>query len=74
VDFTGASGVDVMLVTTGKAAGQVLRIGPDSLTFYFPGVDVPLSVRIDGDVAVVGEQRVAREGGNLVLGVKERRP
>jgi hypothetical protein len=74
VDFTGASGVDVMLVTTGKAAGQVLRIGPDSLTFYFPGVDVPPSVRIDGDVAVVGEQRVAREGGNLVLGVKERRP
>ncbi|MDE0838403.1 MAG: hypothetical protein OSB41_05045 [Kiritimatiellae bacterium] len=36
VDFTGASGADVMLVTTGKADGTTVRIDGTSLTFYFP--------------------------------------
>ena len=67
VDFTGASGADVMLITTAKATGTVADVAGKTLTFYFPTEKKPPAVTIDGNTAVVGKQRVTLEGGNLVL-------
>jgi|GEM_PF-4379158 len=70
VDFSGASGADVMLVTTGKAEGQTVKIGGKTLTFYFPTQKAAPQVKAQGDAAVVGKQRVVVRDGNLVLSVK----
>jgi len=69
VDFSGASGAGVMLVTTGKAEGPTMRLGDTELTFYFPTADHPPVLRRDGDAVIIGRQRVKQEGGNLVLSV-----
>jgi len=69
VDLTGASGADVMLVTTGKAEGQTVKVGGKTLTFYFPTAESPPKVKAAGDAAVVGKQRVEIEDGNLILKV-----
>ncbi len=68
VDFTGASGSDVMLVTTGPAEGTTINLGGTPLTFYFPTTRSPLLVA-EGQRALVGRQRITLEGGNLVLEV-----
>jgi len=70
VDFTGASGADVMLVTTGKAEGQSVTLAGRTLTFYFPTIDTAPALAIEGNAAVVGTQRIALEGGNIAFGVK----
>jgi hypothetical protein len=67
VDFSGASGADLMLVTTGKAEGQTVRAGGTEFTFFFPHTDRPPMVRVEGDAAVVGRQRVTINRGNLEL-------
>ena len=67
VDFSGASGADLMLVTTGKAEGQTVRAGGTEFTFFFPNTDRPPMVRVEGDAAVVGRQRVTINRGNLEL-------
>jgi hypothetical protein len=72
VDFTGASGADVMLVTTGPAEGQTVRVGATPLTFWFPTMESPPVARVEGDDAVVGRQRVILRDGNLILQMKER--
>lgn len=72
VDFTGASGADVLLVTTGPAEGQAVDLGPVKLTFHFPTADKPPVVKVDGDAAVAGRQRVALKDGHLVFGVTGR--
>jgi len=70
VDVTEASGADVMLVTTGKAEGQSVRVGGKTLTFCFPTAETAPKVKAEGNAAVVGRQRVTFEDGNLVLAVK----
>ena len=72
VDFTGASGADVMLVTTGEAEGQSVNVGRKTLTFYFPTADDAPRVAIRDDAAIVGKQRVTVEDGHLVLGERGR--
>ncbi len=67
VDFTGSSGADVMLVTTGKAEGQTVKLGGKTLTFHFPTAETAPKIKTEGDAAVVGRQRVTLEDGNLVL-------
>jgi hypothetical protein len=69
VDFSKASGADVMLVTTGAAEGQSVKVGGKTLTFAFPTVEAAPKVGIKGDAAVVGKQRVTIEDGNLVFGM-----
>jgi hypothetical protein len=69
VDFTGASGADVMLVTTSKAEGQSVKLDGKTLTFYFPTADTVPDVKTDGKAAVIGRQRVTIEDGNLFLRV-----
>jgi hypothetical protein len=70
VDFTGASGADVMLVTTGKAEGTAVTVGGKKLTFFFPAADEAPAVEAKGPAAVVGRQRVTFEDGHLVLAEK----
>jgi len=67
VDFTGSSGAGVMLVTTGKAEGQSVRLGGARLTFHFPTTTEAPKVRVEGAVAVVGKQRVSMTDGHLVF-------
>jgi hypothetical protein len=67
VDFSGASGADLMLVTTGPAEGQTVRVGDTGFTFFFPNTDQPPTIRVEGDAAVVGRQRVTLNRGNLEL-------
>lgn len=72
VDFTGASGADVLLVTTGPAEGQEVNLGTVKLTCYFPTAGNPPVVKVDGGAAVVGKQRVSLKDGHLVFGVTGR--
>jgi hypothetical protein len=72
VDFTGASGADVMLVTTGKADGQTVNLDGKTLTFYFPTVDTAPKVKTADNAAAVGRQQVTLKNGNLVLRVTGR--
>jgi hypothetical protein len=70
IDFTGASGVDVMLVTTGKAEGKRVKVGKKTLTFYFPTTSDAPEVAVKGDQAVVGKQAVSLDkDGNITFGV-----
>ncbi len=69
VDFTGASGADVMLVTTGKAEGQSVKLGGKMLTFYFPTVQSPPKAKTQGQAVVIGKQRITLKDGNLAVGV-----
>ena len=70
VDFTGASGADTMLVTTGNAEGQKVKVGGKTFTFYFPTADTPPKVKAAGDTVVVGKQKISLKDGNLVLTTK----
>jgi formylglycine-generating enzyme required for sulfatase activity len=69
VDFSGASGADVMHVTTGRAEGQAVRVGDATLTFFFPSIDSAPKVRVEGGEAIAGNQRVTLKDGNLILNV-----
>jgi len=70
VDFTGASGTNTMLVTTGKADGQKVKVGNKTLTFYFPTAEKPPKITVSRDTASVGKQKISVEDGSLVLRVK----
>jgi hypothetical protein len=72
VDFTGASGADVMLATTGKAEGQTVKVGKKKVTFHFPTTETPPEVTTEKDAAIIGKQKVTFEDGNLVLAVTKR--
>jgi hypothetical protein len=72
VDFSGASGANLMLVTTGKAEGQTVRVGDAEFTFCFPNTDRPPVIRVAADAVVVGGQRVTLTRGNLTLAVAGR--
>jgi hypothetical protein len=72
VDLTGASGTDVMLVTTGKAEGQAVKVSGKTLTFYFPTAQTPPKVKTASSAATVGRQQVTIKDGNLVLKVMGR--
>ncbi len=69
VDFTRGSGADAMLVTTGQAEGQQVKLGPAVLTFKFLTAGKEPTVKVDGDKAIVGKQTVSIKDGNIVLGV-----
>jgi formylglycine-generating enzyme required for sulfatase activity len=72
VDFSGASGAGTMLVTTGRAEGQTVRIGQSALTFFFPSLDRAPNVRVENDGAIAGRQRVTLQDGNIVFSVPGR--
>ncbi len=69
IDFTGASGADVMLVTTGKADGKRVKVGGKTLTFYFPTTSDAPEVTVKDGQAVVGKQTVSLDkDGNITFG------
>ncbi len=67
VDFSRASGADLMLVTTGRAEGQAVRVADTTLTFFFPTTDPPPRVAVESGAAVVGRQRVTPAVDQLVF-------
>jgi hypothetical protein len=69
IDFTGASGADVMLVTTGKAEGQKVNLADKTLTLYFPTMEDAPKVTVEGAIAIVGRQRITFKDGNFTLSV-----
>ncbi len=69
VDFSGASGADVMLVTTGRAEGQAVRVGDATLTFFFPTTVNPPRVDVEAGAAVVGRQRVTLAVDRIVFAI-----
>ena len=72
VDFTGASGAEIMLVTTGAAEGQSVNVGGLTLTFWFPTAEEPPKVRVEGDCIRVGRQEITWRAGRLSLAISER--
>jgi hypothetical protein len=72
VDFTGASGAEIMLVTTGAAEGTPVTIGGTTLTFWFPTAERPPVPRVEGDAVQVGRQRVTWRDDRLSLGITAR--
>jgi hypothetical protein len=69
VDFTGASGADAMLVTTGGGDGQAVKLGATTLTFKFLTTGQEPAIAVEGDKVVVGKQTVGLKDGNLALSV-----
>jgi hypothetical protein len=67
VDFTGASGADVLLVTTGEATGSTVKLGEKSLTFYFPTTDTPPLPLAGTDRIAVGNRTIRLDGDNIVF-------
>jgi hypothetical protein len=70
IDFSGASGAQTMLVTSGAAEGQTVKVGGQALTFSFPGSGSPPQVTARGEVASVGRQRVSMKDGHLEFSVR----
>jgi len=70
VDFSGASGADVLLVTTGRAEGQSVKLQGKTLTFAFPTMPGAPKATVDGDAVVIGKQRVTIKDGNVLFAVK----
>lgn len=46
-----------------------MRVGDTRFTFFFPNTNQPPTVRIEGDAAVIGWQRVTLNRGHLELSV-----
>jgi len=69
VDFTRASGAEGMLVSTGPAEGQTVKLGTVDVTFKFLTADKEPTVKVDGTHALVGKQKVSLNGRNLVFDV-----
>jgi len=70
VDLSGASGADVLLVTTGRAEGQSVKLQGKTLTFAFPTMPGAPKATVDGDAVVIGKQRVTIKDGNVLFAVK----
>ena len=66
-DFSGASGADVMLVTTARTEGPPVKIGNRILTFYFPTTLLAPGIEVDEQTVIIGRQQVTIENGNLAL-------
>ena len=68
VDFTGASGADVMLATTCKAEeGKAVKVGGQTVTLHFPTAKEAPEVKVDGDDLVIGQRRLTVKGGSLTV-------
>ena len=48
---------------------NTVRVGDTRFTFFFPHTDRPPTIRVGGDAAVGGRQRIALNRGHLKLAV-----
>jgi hypothetical protein len=69
IDFSKASGADVMLVQAGPSAtGDSLDLGGTKVAIFFPARgDKPRPV-VQGDRIIVGQQTIGLRDGKIVLG------
>ncbi|GAA4469090.1 hypothetical protein GCM10023189_55430 [Nibrella saemangeumensis] len=68
VDLSGRSGAAVMLVSSGEAQGERVRVGQHTLTFRFLGQALPPTIRVRNQQVWVGKQRLSVTGdGRLVF-------
>lgn len=72
VDFSRSCGANLMLVTTGKADGQTVSLGDTELTFFFPGLDNPPAIFVEGRTAIIGRQRVTLADGKPTVSLPTR--
>jgi len=70
IDFSRASGADVMLVMAGPGApaAGAIDVGGTKLSFLFPGKGESPKPAVQGEQVVVGEQTVSFDGKRIVLG------
>ena len=61
-----------MLVTTGPAEGQAVRLDGREVRFWSPHEALAPAVSSDGRTALVGRQRVTLSDGNLRLETRHR--
>ena len=67
VDLSGASGVDVLLLTTAQAEGSTVKINNTPVTFFSPtSMQVP-EINVSGNKAIIGRQQVSIKNSNLVI-------
>jgi len=71
VDFTKASGVEAMLVTSGEADGQKVKIGESILTFKFLTTGREPPIKIDGKKVIIGKQSLNIKDGNIILNINK---
>ncbi len=69
IDFSGASGVDGMIVLTGKTKHKGVSVTAGGVTYQFKFLTSGQSPtpRVDGNRVVVGKQIVSMKDGKLVL-------
>jgi hypothetical protein len=71
VDFSGTSGVDVLLMTTAQAEGTTVKINNTPVTFFSPtSAEVP-EINVAGNKAVIGRQQVSIKNANLVIAPRD---
>ncbi len=68
VDFSRASGADLMLATTGTAEGTKVVLGATTVTLKFVSSVQEPKPQVKGDQIVVGDQSITLKDGNIVLG------
>jgi hypothetical protein len=70
IDFSGASGLDAMLVMIGPGAPStgVVEAGAKKFSFLFLGAKAP-TPQVQGDKVVIGKQTVGLANDKIVLGV-----
>ena len=67
VDLSGASGVDVLLLTTAQAEGSTVKINNTPVTFFSPtSMQVP-EINVSENKAIIGRQQVSIKNSNLVI-------
>jgi len=67
VDLSGASGVDVLLLTTAPAEGSTVKINNTPVTFFSPTSTQIPEINVSGKKAVIGSQQVSIVNANLVI-------
>ncbi len=66
VDFSGASGEEVLLATTFPATkGEKVRVGKQTMTFLFPRSDQVPEITVEGSTVKVGDLTLELKGREL---------
>lgn len=71
IDFTRSSGTTALLVTTGRAEGESVKLGDKTLTIAFLGEGAHPTAIVQADRVVAGKQAISLKDGNLIFHVTE---
>jgi len=68
VDFSGASGEEVLLATTFPASrGEKVKVGGKTVTLLFPRSSSSPAISVEGSTLRVGDQTLGLKGGRLAF-------